>query len=706
MKKNPLTPLLSNLTICLALLVLPRTEALAVAERIDESSRPLKGISVPVTPGLLDGDSPIVIDKTAAIQLGKALFWDVNVGSDGVACATCHFHAGADRRTRNQLDTGVRHEKSKTGTTFEPTASGAKGGPNYDLKAADFPMFRLANPKDKSSKVLFQTDDVVSSAGAFYGELQSVKTEGDGQDVCKSLKDPIFHAGSLNTRRVATRNAPTVINAAFSYRGFWDGRANNLFNGENAFGARDPDAGVWEVKDGKTVKTRLLLKNASLASQAVAPPLDMKEMSCTLRTFPLLGRKLANRRPLEAQEVHPEDSALGPVRHDSGKGLSGSYTDWIKKSFAPRYWSGQGDFGKPAADAPPFSQMEANFAFFFGLAIQLYEDTLISDDSPFDSPRDAQGYPSAFNEQQRRGYDLFQTEVCSACHAGPNQSLASQPHLAEDAATHPPRLIDRRVLNGDFDGQGVVQAVMDVGFANTSVTPTEYDVGLGGTDPYGHPLSFTDQFLARVLDPSKAMVDPIKVLPCDFTFAFTNDYKPDELVPSLENFRDCGNRVIDNQVPKPEVAAREVKMLANTRLFRSTQGAFKIPSLRNVELTGPYMHNGSFKSLEEVLDFYNRAGNVTNLQHFATGVFEHGFTPQKKEDLIAFLKGLTDDRVRWERAPFDHPSLTVPHGHTDQPDSTNGLQAGQLWLEVPAIGKNGRSQALGPLQPFASYLKD
>ena len=681
-------------------------EAGAVAERIDESSRPLKGISVPVTPGLLDGESPIVIDKTAAIQLGKALFWDMNVGSDGVACATCHFHAGADRRTRNQLDTGIRHGKSKTGSTFEPTASGAQGGANYTLKAGDFPLFQLKNPKDKSSKILFQTDDVVSSAGAFYGELQSVKTEGDGQDVCKSLKDPIFHAGRLNTRRVATRNAPTVINAAFSYRGFWDGRANNLFNGENAFGARDPEAGVWEVKDGKTVKTRLLLKNASLASQAVAPPLDMKEMSCTLRTFPLLGRKLAPRRPLEAQDVHPEDSALGPVRHDTGKGLTGSYADWIKKSFAPRYWSGQGDFGRPGSDAPPFNQLEANFAFFFGLAIQLYEDTLISDDSPFDSPRDAEGYPSAFNAQQRRGYDLFQTEVCATCHAGPNQSLASQPHLAEDAATHPPRLIDRRVLNGDFDGKGVVQAVMDVGFANTSVTPTDYDVGLGGNDPWGNPLSFTDQFLARVLNPSKTLVDPIKVLPCDFTFAFTNDYKQEELVPSLENFRDCGKRVIDNQVPKPDIAAREVNKLANTRLFRSTLGAFKIPSLRNVELTGPYMHNGGFKSLEEVLEFYDRAGNVSNLQHFATGVFSHGFTEQKKADIIAFLKGLTDERVRWERAPFDHPALSVPHGHRDSASNALPFRAEDIVLQIPAVGRQGRPSAEGPLQPFAGYLQD
>ena len=46
-------------------------------------------------------------DLKAAIQLGKALFWDMQVGSDGVvACATCHFHAGTDNRTKNALNPG------------------------------------------------------------------------------------------------------------------------------------------------------------------------------------------------------------------------------------------------------------------------------------------------------------------------------------------------------------------------------------------------------------------------------------------------------------------------------------------------------------------------------------------------------------------------------------------------------------------------
>lgn len=63
----------------------------------------LKGAPVPEVPGLLDGPDPIIINKEKAIILGKALFWDINVGSDGVACATCHFNAGADRRIKNQI---------------------------------------------------------------------------------------------------------------------------------------------------------------------------------------------------------------------------------------------------------------------------------------------------------------------------------------------------------------------------------------------------------------------------------------------------------------------------------------------------------------------------------------------------------------------------------------------------------------------------
>ena len=46
--------------------------------------------------------------REAAIALGKALFWDQAVGSDGQACASCHYNAGADSRTVGQVDPGFR----------------------------------------------------------------------------------------------------------------------------------------------------------------------------------------------------------------------------------------------------------------------------------------------------------------------------------------------------------------------------------------------------------------------------------------------------------------------------------------------------------------------------------------------------------------------------------------------------------------------
>jgi hypothetical protein len=60
----------------------------------------LKGVAIPQPPGI----AQYVANQQSLIVLGKALFWDAQVGSDGrIACATCHFHAGADHRITNQI---------------------------------------------------------------------------------------------------------------------------------------------------------------------------------------------------------------------------------------------------------------------------------------------------------------------------------------------------------------------------------------------------------------------------------------------------------------------------------------------------------------------------------------------------------------------------------------------------------------------------
>ena len=86
---------------------------------------------------------------------------------------------------------------------------------------------------------------------------------------------------------------------------------------------------------------------------------------------------------------------------------------------------------------------------------------------------------------------------------------------------------------------------------------------------------------------------------------------------------------------------------------------FKVPSLRNVAVTAPYMHDGRFQTLEEVIDHYNSGikqsatvdPTVMNTQ--ATGLF---LTEQDKQDLINFMKTLTDDTFLNEpafKSPFN-----------------------------------------------------
>jgi cytochrome c peroxidase len=75
----------------------------------------------------------------------------------------------------------------------------------------------------------------------------------------------------------------------------------------------------------------------------------------------------------------------------------------------------------------------------------------------------------------------------------------------------------------------------------------------------------------------------------------------------------------------------------------SDKGKFKVPTLRNIELTAPYMHNGSFKTLEEVIEHYGLGGQGHTNQ--SSHVHAHSpLTTQEKEDLVNFLKTLTDTK--------------------------------------------------------------
>ncbi len=751
---------------------------------------PLQGVPVPPVPGLLDGPSPIVADKNMAIALGKALFWDMNVGSDGMSCGSCHFHAGADVRVKNQINPGQKSSRP-SGQTFDLLGSGS-GGPNHTLSQADFPLVKFTNPLDNTSTVLSTTDDVVSSSGTFSGQFKGVTQFSGFSDNCDRSADPIFHVPmntleGTGTRSVEPRNAPTVINAAFNYRNFWDGRANNVFNGSTPWGDRDSTAGIWVKTGARSVeKQRLHLENSSLASLAMGPPLSDTEMSCRGRNLAAIGRKLLLRKPLQNQKVHNEDSVFAPLNLTLSKpselkpGLNTTYKAMITKAFNPKYWSytALGPFGAPASGQMPYNQVEANFSLFFGIALQMYQSTLISDQAPIDlTPRGADLKPTWKNMGKtpeeiaslKRGLDAYENNHCLVCHAGSLMTAAAVETNATLVTPTPGKFYgpDNRPagigpiaygpnafgLDNAAQFAGITPfgnvvnrastvtgpKLVDLGFANTGVANPLSDPAIAGLDDFGNPLSFSDQYVDYLLGNNSGVLDPslAEVRTCDFEYplAQNEDFggsqpiyftQPDGLQrdgsregPATEAERNENCLNIDwAYIPTIKAAADSLNSGSPaydpSKLAIAKQAAFKIPGLRNIELTGPYMHNGSLASLEQVMEFYARHGNFKNpnMNEFVVQI-ALADDSQARKDLIAFLKTFTDERVRYEKAPFDHPEVIVPNGHEGDDEAViagnplSPVLAKDEVLVVPAVGANGRPEVNGgpdPLKPFDKHL--
>lgn len=471
--------------------------------------------------------SQFVKNEDAAVLLGKVLFWDQQVGGDGrTACATCHHAAGVDSRVVNTMNPGPNG-------VLENVPAGGR------VRGASFPIL---------------TDDVVGSQGVADRDFLAI-VHGSRVDSGSPTPNAVF--GTLP--QVTGRQAPSSINAIFNEISFWDGRAANTFDGRSVGNA---GLAVLQAVGSGVAAVQIQLLDSSAASQSVGPPNSDVEMAWAGRTFPDIAKKLLSLRPLGSQLVHPQDSVLGARRHPSGRGITGTYAQLVRDAFQDAWWNssvvldrnGQVIGSGAPVGLDQFSLLEANFSLFWGLAIQLYEATLISDNAPYD--RFARGDASALSARQQQGMELFFGAAdCDSCHGG-----------AE--------------------------------FTNASVN-------VGGN---GRAFAFIG-------------VDPLS--------------------------EDPGN----------------------------AEGEFKTAQLRNVELTGPYFHNGKYPTLRSVVDFYNRGGDVPN-----DGIKPLGLSAAERDALVDFLLALTDDDVRFERAPFDHPSLN-PVNRT----------------ALPAVGAGGASV---PLRPF------
>jgi len=252
----------------------------------------------------------------AQALLGMALFWDEQLSSSNtVACGSCHF----------------------------PTAGGSD------------PRTALGESRHPGPDGLLGTgDDVLGSFGLS-------RRLADG----RLDADPVFGLGV----QVTGRKAGSVINALYSPRLFWDGRAEGAFH--------DPVSGQL-----------LLPIGAALESQAAGPPLSPVEMAHTSRDWSEIAAKIDAARPLVLASSIPS-----------------TLSQWIAgRRYAPLFDDAFGPGGVTAA------------RILF--AIATYQRRLLSDQTPFDDYQ--RGDPQALDPEELRGRDLFLGKGrCVQCHTFP-----------------------------------------------------------------------------------------------------------------------------------------------------------------------------------------------------------------------------------------------------------------------------------------------
>ncbi len=689
-------------------------------------------------PPPINGMGGIAAARAWAIALGKVFLWDVQVGSDGqTACASCHFRAGTDQRLKNTLHPGAngafnvvyRNGADPADPNHGRVITPASGLP---LTGYEFPFHQRDFPELQNSAIIQNYDDAAGSQGIQRRNFVDL-VPGNPVELGTPVNDPVFGAN----RQITRRNAPSYINAAYNFTQFHDGRANNVFNGVNELGALDQNAfviqagadgtlanGVPQLLGGPVIAAspsfvKFRLRMASLASQATVPPVSSVEMSYQGRTWPKIGKKLLSLKPLALQKVHPNDSVFGPpnsfyqhatlgtlplglnkVNPDpGGKGLAPdiTYAQLIKNAFHPKFWKNveaaapkkityatQVVNGVPVtvptiAPGPPvgtgeFNQMEANFALFFGIALQLYQMTLISDQTTFDLFQKGQ---ANFTPAEANGAVDFQDFGCAACHILPEfTSHAQRPILG--GAFNPAANPDTNPLAAiGFENQGKATGLsfVDEGIYNIAVRPTAEDIGRGASTP--------------VLDTRKKPAMANRTFPISFTLLAQL-----KKAGKLDTYGDLKEYVPD----LPNVNIKRTDMV---------RGAFKVPNLRNIDITGAYLHNGSVLTLAQIMDFYSRGANfpkenakmlhpaVLAMQQFAqTNADRLGDIHQ---NMVAFLKTLTDERVAEDAAPFDHPEIPVPNW-VDPDGGTIAAGPFAGFGLVPAVGAAGRTaQGLQPI---------
>lgn len=821
--------------------------------------RPLAPLStVPIPP--VFGMEGILADKTAAIELGKALFWDMQAGSDDIqACASCHFNAGADSRANNEVNPGQAGGDStfQIGVPFNGSL-----GPNYHYKAGtagagfggyhdgDYPFRKVADVNDRFS-VISDVNDVSGSQGQFgltndtitlnvsnspesqngndgHGSIENHEVSDPGQNegftngtetphlpTSKNRHTPVgkgsssgsnntqsnsskgkagaSHAGNpisvesttpvvdpvfsypsetdptqrINTRRVTGRNTPSAVDAVFNYRNFWDGRAQNVCNGANPFGTRDKKNHLMVVDpvDGKLGPTQVNMVNSALCSQSLGPILSATEMSADNRNFHQVGKKLLARVPLANQLVDPTDSVLGVFSKSPDRGLKTSYSSLVQKAFQPEWWQfsqhiceaadgtmtgtiDPANFETCPAGSSDYSLMEYNFSLFWGVAIQMYESTLVADQTPFDKFMEQQQTYTLIGDNLKNQYTIqlkpgITPYTLSVIGLNPTLDASDQDTYAFDDG-------QGRVMGGGVNGATIDYAsgTLNIFFADPPVSqvPIQINYSVGAVPLTEGQLRGLHLFQTKAgcvvchggPELSNASVGTVTGFPVermimedDSARVYDTGYYHIGVRPAAEDGGLAGTDPVaglplsqaelmrqhacDGGYEMALVPGRRGDGIApspmncNDDIARG--GFFKAPQLRNVALTAPYFHNGSQLTLEQVVEFYNRGGDfntVEEVKYMDPDIELLGLTAQEKIDLVDFLRnGLTDPRTVAQAAPFDHPQLFTPNGHPQgangypiTPDPKHPDRATDQLMEVPAVGAQGGK----PLPTFLENL--
>lgn len=323
-----------------------------------------------------------IADPDAAVALGKALFWDMQAGSDfkrssgsrpalGTACASCHYRFGADARDKNTYSIAFQTWSQFTANTGQPPRPSEAAfrpskrpdyKPSFSQRSFDFEAGTAVlyswfadvatafpnRPGLRQHEIVGSQGMVLQRFGGNSGPKDGIAAEEKALNIASVTADKsyqprseMFRSGGNRTRQVTQRNSPSVINAVFNDRQFHDGRAESTFNGFSIFGDYDTDAVLKKAQrsrdgnwTGKSLPVRIAIPNASLASQAVGPIVNEVEMSYLGRTFHDVALKLLEAKPLATQDYTKQDSELDYIKEHKLV----AYKDLIKKAFRQEWW--------------------------------------------------------------------------------------------------------------------------------------------------------------------------------------------------------------------------------------------------------------------------------------------------------------------------------------------------------------------------------